>query len=615
VLAIKGSGWDLKSIEPRGFAPLRLEDLLALRERPDMADDEMVEYLALSLLDSAAPRPSIETLLHAFLPHDWVDHSHADALLALTNQPDSQAILRAVYGDEVGIVPYIQPGFELAKASLEVFERNPRVLGLVLDKHGLFTFGATAHESYERHIALVGRAEAHIAAVWPGTAAVPAAESPDDDVARLALGLRGALSRGRRVIVQFDGSERVRAFVDRPDLELISQVGPATPDHVMRTKRLPLVLCAFEPAEVTAAVEGYAASYQAYVRAQQTESGYQHDPYPRIVLAPGLGMFTAAASRAEAAIVADLYRHTMDIIEAATALGRYLVLSQAELFAMEYWPLELYKLTLAPSERELARRVAVVTGAGSGIGRAVARRLAAEGAYVFVTDLDEPAAIAVAEEIEASGAAADALVFDVSAESAAERVFGEIARRAGGVDVVVSNAGVASAAALDALDLDAWNRSLAVNATGHFLTCRAAVHQMRAQGLGGSIVLMCTKNVFDPGADFGAYSVAKAAELQLGRVLAIENGAHGIRVNMVNPDAVFGDSKLWSAELRHARAAAHGVAVAQLEAFYTGRNLLRVAISAADVAETVLFLASDRSAKTTGAVLPVDGGVRGAFPR
>jgi len=296
-------------------------------------------------------------------------------------------------------------------------------------------------------------------------------------------------------------------------------------------------------------------------------------------------------------------------------MGGYAALPAHDLFDIEYWPLELYKLKLAPPERELAGRVALVTGAASGIGRATARRLAASGAHVFVADIDADGARAAAAGIAADEGAADPVNLDVTDEDAVTAAMRAIALAVGGIDIVVSNAGIADAAPIDALPLSAWQRSLDVNATGHFLVTRAAVRAMRQQGLGGSVILVCTKNTFDPGRDFGAYSAAKAAQLQLGRVLAIENGEHGIRVNMVNPDAVFTDSRLWSDDLRAGRAAAHGVDVDELEDYYRRRNLLQTPIGADDVAQSVLFLASDRAAKTTGAVLPVDGGVRGAFPR
>ena len=611
-LAIKGSGSDLRTIEPSDFARLHLDDLEALRSRSEMSDDEMLAYLARSSLDPDAPRPSIETLLHAFLPDAWVDHSHADAVLALTNQPEGHRIVREVYGDRVAVVPYILPGFKLAQLTADVYDANPGVEGLVLDMHGLVTFGATARESYERHIELVTLAEERVRPHLPAHGSVGSNEAA---AAALAPVLRGALSAERRVIVRCDGSSRVRAFVDRPDLEQISQQGPVTPDHVLRTKRLPLVLPATDPEVVRDAVAAYRADYERYAREHGGDDAFQHDSAPRVVLAPGVGMFTTGATWDEAGMVADMYRHSMDVIEAATAIGAYRALPPSDLYDMEYWPLELYKLTRAPPERELARRVALVTGAGRGIGRAIAQALASDGAYVFVTDIDSEAATTVADAITAAGDRAQALPLDVTNERRTAEAFKAVARQVGGVDIVVSNAGVADAAPLDDLELDTWQRSLDINATGHFLVCRAALRQMRSQGLGGSIVLICTKNALDPGAGFGAYSAAKAAQLQLGRVLAIEGGPDGIRVNMVNPDAVFEGSGLWDDDLRAGRAAAHGVAVEDLESFYAQRNLLGRRVTGADVAEAVSFLASDRAAKTTGAVIPVDGGVRGAFPR
>jgi NAD(P)-dependent dehydrogenase (short-subunit alcohol dehydrogenase family) len=405
----------------------------------------------------------------------------------------------------------------------------------------------------------------------------------------------------------------------------VSQIGPATPDHTIYTKRLPcFVDLAGPPTDpdttwvaVERSLERFVADYTAYFERHRFPGAELLDASPRIVLVPGLGMFTAGRDRRTAGIVEDIYHHTIDVIGNASAFGRYVSLGAQDAFDVEYWPLELYKLTLAPPEKELARRIALVTGGGSGIGRAVARRLAAEGAHVVVADVDEATAVKTAEEITSAVGAGRArgLRMDVTSEASVRAAFDETVLGYGGLDVLVSNAGIAHSSPVDRMVLADWERSFAVNATGHFLVAREAMRVLVPQGLGGALVFVATKNVMSPGKDFAAYSAAKAAEAQLAKVLALEGAPHGIRSNIVNPDAVFQDSKLWSDEVRRQRAAAQGITVEQLEDFYRARNLLGARILPDDVAEAVLFLASDRAAKTTGCTLTVDGGVKDAFPR
>jgi NAD(P)-dependent dehydrogenase (short-subunit alcohol dehydrogenase family) len=426
------------------------------------------------------------------------------------------------------------------------------------------------------------------------------------------------------VVTAFDDSAAVTEFVSSAEAPALSQVGPATPDHTIYTKRLPCFVAldaAGDPAAVWAAVEravdGFVRDDTAYVEAHRGAGVERFDALPRVVLVPGLGMFTAGRDVRTAGIVSDIYQHTIAVIGNASAFGRYVSLSARDAFDVEYWPLELYKLTLAPPERELARRIALVTGGGSGIGRAVARRLAAEGAHVAIGDVDADSARRVADEVtQAAGAGrALGLAMDVTSEASVRAAFEATVLAWGGLDVLVSNAGIAHSSPVDRMALADWERSFAVNATGHFLVAREAMRVLIRQGIGGSLVFVATKNVMSPGKDFAAYSAAKAAEAQLAKVLALEGAPHGIRSNIVNPDAIFQDSRLWSEEVRRERAAAQGIAVEQLEEFYRTRNLLGARILPEDVAQAVLFLASDRSAKTTGCTLTVDGGVKDAFPR
>ena len=445
-----------------------------------------------------------------------------------------------------------------------------------------------------------------------------------DVAARVAPVIRGALSAGQRAVLRFDDSPDVLDFVASEHAPALSQVGAATPDHILNTKRVPLWLEVDDPADIdalaVAAREGiarYAEEYAAYVGRHNRANHPMLDPYPRVILVPGIGMWSAGRDAARAIVPGDIYHHTIAVMAGAQAVDRYASLSEADAFDADYWPLELYKLSLLPPEQELARRVALVTGAGRGIGRAIAERLAREGAHVIVTDIDPAGAeSAAAGIVEQQGAGrAIGLGLDVTDAEAVAAAFRAASLAYGGVDVVVSNAGIAESAPLESLSPEQWRRSLEVNATGHFLVAQAAVRLMREQGLGGSIVFNASKNVVSPGRDFAAYSSAKAAEAQLARIVAIEAGEYGIRANIVTPDAVFEGSGLFSAELRENRARAHGVAPEQLEAFYQQRNLLKVRVTGEDVAEAVLFFASDRSAKTTGAMLSVDGGVREAFVR
>jgi rhamnulose-1-phosphate aldolase/alcohol dehydrogenase len=617
VMRIKGSGSDLKTIVAKHFPGIRLD----------------------ALMEPQSPRPSIETLLHGFVPHPHIDHTHADAILALTNTADGRRQVEAVYGQDAVWVPYRRPGFTLSREVAEAIKASPKARCVVLEKHGLITWGRSAKESYDATIEMNTRAEEHArqraagkAVFGPVARAVLPREARRAVVARIAPRLRGLLS-GRppgaaRAILRFDDGDDVLEFVSSKSARELCLAGPATPDHLLYTKPRPLFVEPPGDLEAPGGAEGlkaalaeglrqYAAWYEEYVRKHGTGKEPRLDPIPRVVLIPGVGMLTAWKDAKHTRIVADIYHHTIGVMRAAQGIGEYRSLDIKDTFDVEYWPMELYKLTLAPPEKELARRVALVTGAAHGIGRAVARLFAAEGCHVAVTDLDGEKAAAVAREIcDAQGMdRAIGLRMDVADEASVEAAFRETVVAYGGVDLVVSNAGMAHSAPLDKMELKDWQRSLDVNATGHFLVGRAALRILKDQMIGGGLVFVASKNVPAPGKDFGAYSAAKAAETQLARVLAIEAGEHGIRVNIVNPDAVFQDSHLWSEAVRQERARAHGVLPDQLEDFYRKRNLLKVRVLAEDVAQAALWLASDRSGKTTGCMLPVDGGVREAFPR
>jgi rhamnulose-1-phosphate aldolase/alcohol dehydrogenase len=643
VLRVKGSGSDLKSVTRKDFPGVRLDDVLPLMERDSMSDEEMVAYLANTLMEPASPRPSIETLLHAFIPARSVVHTHADAILAITNCARSSKVLTELFGTELAIIPYRRPGFLLSKEVGEAVRANSDLQGVILLNHGLITWHDDPGAAYRAHIQIVDRAARYASdKVSRSTSRGDrrqveriSAQERKAIAAQLAPRLRGLIGAAERGVLKFHDSELVIRFVTGAttgldSLEGVLAQGAATPDHILNTKRTPLLIRptsltnqASLASDMARAYEQWAERYRSYYAthsAQASGAGQPPPmlaPSPRVIVVEGLGIFAFGKDSRAATISADIYHHTIPIIEAAEQLGGYKSLTERDAYDAEYWPLELYKLTLAPPEKMLGRKVALVTGAAGAIGSAVARRFAQEGAHVVCADLDKDGSMRLAEELSSTHPANRALgvEMDVSNEGSVNEAFRASAIEYGGIDIVISNAGIAHSAPLEDLELADWERSLGVNATGHFLVGREAVRMMKAQGLGGSLVFVATKNVPAPGKEFGAYSAAKAAEAQLARILAIEAGPYGIRSNIINPDAVFAGSSLWSHQMRTERAQAHGISPDNLEEFYRARNILHAEVRAEDVAEAALFFASERSSRTTGAMLPVDGGLREAFPR
>lgn len=609
VLRIKGSGTDLKSIDRAGFPGIFREDVLPLMEREYMSDEEMVAYLEHCMVEPGGKRPSIETLLHAFLPARHVDHVHADSIVALTNTPGGREAVREALGERVAFVPYRRPGFLLAKQVCAAAAGHDAV---VLEKHGLVTWGETAEESYRLTIDLAERAREYLDA-RTGDGATPTLPSrqPPADLAGLLLRLRGCLGH---VVLRVEQGPELRALADRPDIGELSQAGPATADHVLRIRTWS---CVLDDGDPEPKIEEYVRKYTDFFARHAEPELRMLDSRPKVFLIPGVGMVTAGKDAREARIVADVALHTLRVAAwGKDAHGAYESLSEEDLFHVDYWPLELYKLTLAPPPRELEGRVIVVTGAASGIGRAVARYLATLGAQLVLLDLNGEGLARTACMIEEAGGAEplciDVDLTDIAAVAAAVK---QSIETYGGIDGLVSNAGIAATGTLTELSPDLWRRSMEVNATSHFLITTEVMRSLGEQGLGGSIVYVASKNAFGPGAGFGAYSAAKAAQVQLARIAALEGGAMKIRSNIVNPDAVFEDSGLWTEQVRAERAAVHGVPVEEIEQFYARRNLLKTTISGQDVAEAVAFLLSDRSKATTGTVIAVDGGVAAAFPR
>ncbi len=612
VLCVKGSGWDMATIEPRGLPAVKLAPLRALRRLDRLADADMVAFQRANLLDPGAPNPSVETLLHAFLPHRFVDHTHSTAVLSIIDQPDGQEIARDIFGDDMAIVPFIMPGFALAKAAADIFDRTPGVEGLILDKHGIFTFGDTARDAYERMIAMVSRTEARIAVAGRKVfraAARPPAMAP---LAAVAPILRGAVAeavgprRWRRLVLDFRSGPAIRNFVDGADVADYGRRGVVTPDHIIRIKNRPLVvpppaagdLAGFR-GPVQAAVAAFTEEYRAYFAANRdslTPPPKPLDPMPRVILVPGLGLFGLGKSRKDAMIAADVAEAMVGCVTDAEAVGRYAPLTEDRLFEMEYWPLEQAKLGKEP-EKPLQRQVAVVTGGAGAIGAATARLFAANGAEVAILDRDGAAATAVAAAI---GGGALAIACDVTEPASVAAAFDRIAETFGGLDILVSNAGAAWQGRIGEVSEATLRESFELNFFAHQRVAQAAVGIMLVQGTGGVLLFNASKQAVNPGANFGPYGLPKAATLFLSRQYAVDYGADGIRSGAVNADRV--RSGLLTDAMIADRSRARGLS----EADYMGGNLLRTEVTAEDVAQAFLDLAL--AEKTTAGVATVDGG-------
>jgi rhamnulose-1-phosphate aldolase/alcohol dehydrogenase len=644
VLFVKGSGATLDAVEPRDLPGLRLAGLRRLRALPALTDEEMVNQLRVHLLDAYSPNPSVETLLHAFLPHRYVDHSHADAVLALTNQPHGAELVREALGKRVAVLPWIMPGFPLALAVAQAVEGSPHVEGVVLLKHGLFTFAETARESYERHVELVDLCEQTLARRAGGRAS-PAARpvsAPCDTagckerVSRAAPILRGLLAEAtgdedrpwRRVVLCWRGGADVLAFCAREEAARLAAEGPLTPDHVIRTKPLPLFLPdpawdddARLAAQLAEAVGAYRRAYEAYFQENVRAKGVVRtclDSGPRVVLLPGAGALCFGPTQRAARIAADITEHTLRAKILAEAAGRYEGLALSELFDMEYWSLEQAKLGQAP-EGPLSGQVVLVTGGAGAVGLGIAEACAAAGAHLVLVDLDAQRVRDAAARIEAAHGSGTAvgLQGDVTDEASLRAAFDAACVAHGGVDVVVPNAGVAWVAPIEELDLASARRVADVNYLGVLATLRQAARIFRRQRTGGHVVVNASKNVLAPGADFGAYSASKAAAAQIAKVAAIELAPLGVRVNIVHADAIFEEagvaSGLWQT-VGPERARRRGLAPEELPEHYRQRSLLKTRVRARHVGAAVVFFASQQT-PTTGASLPVDGGIPEAFPR
>jgi rhamnulose-1-phosphate aldolase/alcohol dehydrogenase len=628
VLWVKGSGSDLGTIRPAQFTGLRLDDVVPLIERAAMTDAELVRYYEHAVLRPGQPRPSIETPLHSMLPFEHVDHTHPDAIIALCATPAGPALAERLWGTRAVWVEYERPGFSLGKKIALAVRERPDATCVLMAKHGLVTWGDTPEACYVSTIQTIATAAEALAEAVDrrrvfavgGPGGTPAAA-----VLKSALpALRGAVSQRRSMVLRLDTSPAAQAFASRPDLAEVADAGPACPDHLVHTKPWPMLVSADAVnggatvlAEafrhgVAAFEQRYAAYFEGCARDEQ-----MLDPAPRVVLVPGLGVITTGADAAQAGVASALYERAIAVLSTTAGLGRFAPLTPAETFKVEYWPMELYKLALQAPPKELAGQVAFVTGAASGIGRAIAYRLAEAGAHVVVSDRNLAGATEVADALVKTYGRQRGLAVgvDVTDEQAVQGAFEQAVMAYGGLDIVVSNAGISTSNPIEETSLEEWNLNQQVLGTGYFLVAREAFRALRAQGRGGSVVFIASKNGLVGGRNAAAYSSAKALEIHLARCLAEEGGAEHIRVNTVNPDAVLRGSGIWDSAWRQQRAKTYGIVPDQLEEHYRARTTLKVNVFPEDVAEAVLYFASPRSAKSTGNMLNVDGGVAAAYSR
>ncbi|KRT53570.1 bifunctional aldolase/short-chain dehydrogenase [endosymbiont of Ridgeia piscesae] len=594
ILYVKGSGWDLATIEAAGYTPVRMAHLLRLAELESLSDLEMVNQLKTHQTLASAPTASVEAILHATLPYKFVDHTHADAIVTITNTKDGEARIREIYGDELVIIPYVMPGFDLARLVAKAFPKqvNPNTIGMVLMNHGLFSFGESAKESYERMITLVQRAEAYLQAQGAWQLPEPTV-IPTPDTSTLSA-LRQSLSEaaGQPMLLQSHRSPEAMSFCGRDNLATISQQGPATPDHVIRTKRLPML---------GSDVAAYAEAYRDYFEQQspQARNPVQIlDPAPRVVLDPQLGMLSIGKSAKEAGIVADIYHHTMQIIQRAEQLGGWRALPASNIFDVEYWELEQAKLRTGGTPPPFQGEIALVTGAASGIGKACVESLLARGAAVVGLDLN-PEITGLYDRAEFLG-----IRCDVTDSNAIKDALEQTLLAFGGLDMLILNAGIfPGGCPVAELTDEQWRKVMQVNLDANLSLLRECHPLLQQAPRHGRVVVIGSKNVPAPGAGAAAYSASKAALNQLARIVALEWAADGIRINSLHPDAVF-DTGIWSDQVLQARADHYGMSVAE----YKTRNLLKTEVTSRDVAELAAELCGELFAKTTAAQIPVDGG-------
>jgi rhamnose utilization protein RhaD (predicted bifunctional aldolase and dehydrogenase)/NAD(P)-dependent dehydrogenase (short-subunit alcohol dehydrogenase family) len=595
ILYVKGSGWDLETIEPQGFSPVRLAHVLRLAELPSLSDPEMVNQLVTHMLKASAPAPSIETILHGLMPQKFVDHTHADAVLSVTNTKDGEKRIREIYGKRCVVIPYLIPGFDLAQYCAKEFKRQGTLdtIGMVLLNHGIFSFGETAREAYERMIELVTFAETYLESKRAWSIAPKNFASGTVD-ANAQAALRSKLSEiaDSPLILKTMTTERTLAFAQHPRAVTITQQGPATPDHVIRTKRTPML---------GTDVGRYVTEYQRYFgehAPKAKEPKIMLDPAPRVVLDPGFGLAAAGRTAKDAAIVDEIYDHTIDVILRAEALGGFQALPAKDIFDVEYWDLEQAKLKKGGKPLPFAGEIALVTGAASGIGKAAVVAFLARGAAVVGIDLDA--------KIESLHARPDFLGVrcDVTDDAQVKLAIVRAVVAFGGLDMLVLNAGIFPASRKIAdLPTEEWRKSMSVNLDANLLLMRTCHPFLKLAPRGGRVVVIGSKNVSAPGPGASAYSAAKAALNQLVRIAALEWGADGIRINTLHPNAVF-DTGLWTEEVLAQRAKNYGITVEQ----YKTNNVLRTEVGSRDVAELAAEMCGPLFAKTTGAQVPVDGG-------
>jgi rhamnulose-1-phosphate aldolase/alcohol dehydrogenase len=638
VLWVKGSGGDLASMKLDGFATLYLDKLHTLHQlyRGPEHEDEMVAFLPHCTFNLNPRAASIDTPLHAYLPFVHIDHMHPDAVIAIAAMADSEAITYRIFEGTVGWLPWRRPGFELGLELQRYQAAHPGQRGLVLAGHGLFTWGETSRACYENTVGVIAHAQgwlakqrvAQQASSFGGLARARLPQAEQDDIlARLLPLLRGLASAAGQKLLHLRRDNVVMEFVNGRDLVPLTQLGTSCPDHFLRTKIRPLVIdealytldTAALAEALTSALADYRADYARYYeRCRRISSPSMRDANPVIVLLPGIGMVSMAADKTTARIAAEFYVNAINVMRDASAIDRYVALPEQEAFDIEYWALEEAKLQRMPAPRPLVGRVVAITGGAGGIGQAIARRMLGEGACVMLMDIDQEALqIASTELRKAHGDdQVRTVACDVTREASVLQAFRAVALEFGGIDILVSNAGIASAAPFEDTSLDLWNRNQDILATGYFLVCREAFRMMKAQGSGGSIVVIASKNGMVASNQAAAYCAAKAAEIQLSRSIALEGAPLGIRSNVVNPDAVIRGSKIWTGKWREERAAANRISESDLESFYRERSMLKRSVLPEDIAQAAYFFASEQqSAKSTGNILNVDAGNLAAFTR